>query len=105
MNGGNGATDASARRDVLFRRIVVLSFTVVAIYTIGMFVVIIFGEDEALSLRMLNIFPGVLASVIALCTGYLLGHTNATHCDCPSCEAARIMAAEKLLPEVPKADD
>jgi hypothetical protein len=74
-----------------------LAFAVVAIYGLGMTVVILFANDETLALRMLNIFPGVFGSALALCTGYLIGSSssNTTHCDCPACTVARLKLTER----------
>jgi hypothetical protein len=38
-----------------------------------MTIVIVFEVNESIALRMLNIFPALFSSVIALGTGYLLG--------------------------------
>lgn len=86
-SGGNGN---GRRRDVLFWRFTLLAFGIVALYGIGMIVVLLFGED-AVALRMLNIFPSLLVSVLSLGSGYLLGQANGAslNCECPACTEAR----------------
>ena len=90
-NGG-----ASGGRDTLFWRFTLLAFGIVALYSIGMVVVLLFGEDSV-ALRMLNIFPSLLVSVLSLGSGYLLGQANTTsmNCECPACTEARARAHNK----------
>ena len=59
--------------DRLFWQFVVALFGVMALFGAAMAAVLIFG-DEALGLRMINVFAVMFSSVVSLGTGYLLGH-------------------------------
>lgn len=59
-------------RDKLFWRFTGALFVVVALFGLTMSAVLIWG-DQALGLRMINVFAGMFSAVVGLGTGYLLG--------------------------------
>lgn len=59
-------------RDRLFLRFTVALFAVMAIFGTTMGVVLIWG-NEAVGLRMINVFAAMFSAVVGLGTGYLLG--------------------------------
>lgn len=60
-------------KDRLFWRFTTGLFAVVAAFGLLMGVVLIWG-NEALGLRMINVFAAMFSAVVGLGTGYLLGH-------------------------------
>lgn len=60
-------------RDRLFLGFVAALGAIMAIFGLAMLVLIFFGNDDALVLRMVNVFASMFSSVVGLGTGYLLG--------------------------------
>jgi succinate dehydrogenase hydrophobic anchor subunit len=58
--------------DRLFWRFTGALFVVMSLFGLGMLAAVLF-TDEALALRMINVFAGMFSGVLGLGTGYLLG--------------------------------
>jgi hypothetical protein len=62
-------------RDKLFRFFISGLFVILCLFGMGTAASVLFG-DEALALRMINVFSGMFAAVVGIGTGYLLGTRN-----------------------------